>query len=413
MSTSSEQIALRLSRWFGLMCVFGIAWSNAFFRVGLAGLLVSSLFSGVYRHHARSCLRQPLTWLALGFFLMVLASALVAGHPAEMAFYDVEHYRKLLLIPVFAVVFPSAREHRRLLIAYGLGTIVLMLPTLLDGFGIFHALGINFAAYRNAAYDVSLHGAPNLVYWRMQIVHGFHVDVLLAMAAFGAILKPKWRVPLGLLCLLCIVDVLLFIYGRMALLSLVLVVLCVAIYLLPTLRLRFVGTIGLLALACSAYFFIPDVNTRIDSIQTEAARYFEKGDIQTSGGERLYYWKLAAQMWRDAPLLGHGAGAFREELVARHGPGALVGYRHPHSEYLMQLAEFGLVGLGLFLAMVVIMLNSVRKIGDRWLAASLTVAILVFCLNAVTDASLHNDWEGWTFVVLASIACASRCFPRR
>ena len=177
--------------------------------------------------------------------------------------------------------------------------------------------------------------------------------------------------------------------------SLVLVVLCVAIYLLPTLRLRFVGTIGLLALACSAYFFIPDVNTRIDSIQTEAARYFEKGDIQTSGGERLYYWKLAAQMWRDAPLLGHGAGAFREELVARHGPGALVGYRHPHSEYLMQLAEFGLVGLGLFLAMVVIMLNSVRKIGDRWLAASLTVAILVFCLNAVTDASLHNDWEGF------------------
>ncbi|MGH8738724.1 MAG: hypothetical protein ACREVC_15305, partial [Burkholderiales bacterium] len=114
-----------MSRWFGLMCVFGIAWSNAFFRVGLAGLLVSSLFSGVYREHARACLRQPLTWLALGFFLMVLASALIAGHPAEMAFYDVEHYRKLLLIPVFAVVFPSVREHRQLLIAYGLGTLVL------------------------------------------------------------------------------------------------------------------------------------------------------------------------------------------------------------------------------------------------------------------------------------------------
>lgn len=413
MSISSEQIAFRLSRWFGLMCVFGIAWSNAFFRVGLAGLIVFSLFSGVYRHHARACLRQPLTWLALGFFLMVLASALIAGHPTEMAFYDVAHYRKLLLIPVFAVVFPGAREHRQLLIAYGLGVFVLMLPTLLDGFGIFNALGINFAAYRNVAYDVSLHGAPNLVYWRMQIVHGFHVDVLLAMAAFGAILMPRWRLALGLLCALCMMDVLLFIYGRMALLSLVLVVISVAIYLLPTPRLRLLGLIGLLILAWSAYWFIPDVSTRVASIRSETERYFQEGDVHTSAGERLHYWKIALQMWRNAPLFGNGAGAFRDGLVSSRDSTAALGYRHPHSEYLMQLAEFGLFGLSLFLAMVVIMLNSVRRIEDRWLASSLTVAILVFLLNAVTDASLHNDWEGWTFVVLASIACASRCFPKR
>ena len=413
MSTSSEQIALKLSRWFGLMCVFGIAWSNAFFRVGLAGLLVSSLFSGVYRDHARACLRQPLTWLALGFFLMVLASALIAGHPAEMAFYDVEHYRKLLLIPVFAVVFPGVREHRQLLIAYGLGTFVLMLPTLLDGFGIFHALGIDFAAYRNEAYRISLHGAPNLVYWRMQIVHGFHVDVLLAMAAFGAILMPRWRIPLGLLCVLCIVDVLLFIYGRMALICLLFVVLCVVVYLIPGPRLRLAGLASVLVLAWSAYWFVPDVTTRVTSIGSETERYVQQGDLQTSAGERLHYWALALRMWREAPLFGNGAGSFRDKLVSSHDPTADLGYRHPHNEYFMQLAEFGLLGIGLFLAMVVIMLNSVRKIEDRWLAWSLTVAILVFCLNAVTDASLHNDWEGWTFVVIASIACASRCFAKR
>jgi len=395
------------------MCVFGIAWSNAFFRVGLAGLIVASLFSGVYRDHGRQCLRQPLAWLALGFFLMVLASAMLAGQPTEMAFYDVEHYRKLLLIPVFAVVFRSSREHRQLLIAYGLGVFVLMLPTLLDGSGIFNALGIDFSDYRNAAYNASLYGVPNLVYWRMQIVHGFHVDVLLAMAAFGAILMPRWRVALGLLCVLCMVDVLLFIYGRMALLCLIFVVVSVAIYLLPTLRLKLLGAIGLLVLACSTYWFVPDVATRVGSIESEAARYFEQGDIQTSGGQRLHYWKVALQMWREAPLLGHGAGAFRAELVSSDDPEAFHGHRHPHNEYLMQLAEFGLLGLALFLAMVVSMLRSARRIEDRWLASSLTVAVLVFCLNALTDASLHNDWEGWTFVVLASIACASRCFDKR
>ena len=408
MSTSSEQIALRVSSWFGLMCIFGIAWSNAFFRVGLAGLLVASLFSGVYRDHARSCLRQPLTWLPLGFFLMVLVSALIDGRPAEMAFYDVEHYRKLLLIPIFAVVFPTVREHRRMLIAYGLGTFVLMLPTLLDGFGIFHAFGIDFSAYRNEAYRAALHGVPNLVYWRMQIVHGFHVDVLLAMAVFGAIVMPRWRVALAALCALCVIDVLFFIYGRMALLGLFFVVLCIAAYLLPTRRWRLAGLLGLLVLAWSAYAFIPDVTKRITSIQTETEHYFQEDDIRTSAGERLHFWKIALHMWRSAPLFGHGAGSFRDELVSSHDPLAGTGYRHPHSEYLMQLSQFGLFGLSLFLAMVVIMLRTVQRIDDRWLAPSLTVAILVFLLNAVTDASLHNDWEGWTFVVLASIACASR-----
>ena len=395
------------------MCVFGIAWSNAFFRVGLAGLLVASLFSGVYRDHARSCLRQPLTWLPLGFFLMVLVSALIDGRPTEMAFYDVEHYRKLLVIPIFAVVFPNLRDHRRLMLAYGLGVFVLMLPTLLDGFGIFGALGINFAKYRNVQYIASANGVPNLVYWRMQIVHGFHVDVLLALAAFGAIVAPRWRVPLAALCVLCILDVLLFIYGRMALLGLGFVVASVVIYLLPTIRLKLAGLIGLVILASSAYWFIPDVKTRIGSIQSQATRYFEQGDIQTSGGQRLHYWKLALQMWRAAPVLGQGAGAFRDELVSSHDPEAYHGARHPHDEYLMQLSEFGVFGLSLFLAIVVIILNTFRKLDDRWLAPSLTVATLVFLLNAVTDASLHNDWEGWTFVILASIACASRCFSKK
>jgi O-antigen ligase len=413
MSQSSEHVAGRLSHWFGLMCVFGIAWSNAFFRVGLAGLIVSSLFSGVYRRHGPQCLRQPLAWLAVGFFLMVAASALIGGHPAEMALYDVEHYRKLLMIPVFALVFQGAREHRQLLLAYGLGVFVLMLPTLLDGFGIFGALGIDFSGYRNVAYRASLDGVPNLVYWRMQIVHGFHVDVLLAMAAFGAILMPRWRIPLALLCALCVVDVLLFIYGRMALLGLVLVVVCVVIYLLPTLRARLLGALALTVLAVSAYSFIPVVNIRINSIESEAAGYFDRGDIQSSGGQRLHYWRVALRMWREAPLLGHGAGAFRAELVSSHDPDASHGYRHPHDEYLMQLAEFGLLGLSLFLAMIALMLKSFRRMEDRWLASSLTVAVLVFCLNAVTDASLHNDWEGWTFVVLASIALASRCFAKQ
>jgi O-antigen ligase len=271
-----------------------------------------------------------------------------------------------------------------------------------------HALNLNWENYQNEAYTLSRDGAPNLVYWRNQITHGFHVSVLLAMASFAVIYAPPWRWHALILILLCTIDLLFFIYGRMALLSLVLVGICVVWTALKSLRLRLIAIIGVCLLAYGAYAWSPQVHLRMNSISNETVTYYQQGNVQTSAGHRLHYWNTALQMWRDAPLFGQGAGAFRAELVKTNDPLAPEGHRHPHNEYLMQLAEFGAVGLTLLVALLVSTGSSVLKVKDTWLSASLTTALLVFCLNAATDASLHNDWEGWTFVILASIACAQR-----
>jgi O-antigen ligase len=402
-----------LSRCAGLACAFGIPWSNAFFRVGLTGVLIALPFSGNLLQRARQCLREPIAQLALVLFLLIFASACLARQPHEMAMYDLGHYRKLLLIPIFAIVFEESNDQRRFLAAYCAGVFVLMVPTLMDGSGLLQAAGWNFTQFRNQAYEPYRLGTPNLVYWRNQIVHGFHVSVLLVASANAALHWPRWRWQLALLCALCIADISLFIYGRMALFSLLLAMGCILSLHVASARERALGMLALVTMATSAYLLIPQVPTRLNTIYSESSTFFETGDVQTSAGQRLHYWALSLQMWKEAPLLGHGAGAFRHKLEESNDPAASLGHRHPHNEYLLQLVEFGLAGLLLLVGLLITVIQTSRRISDPWLSRSVTAGVLLLCLNAITDASVHNDWEGWTFVMLAAIACASRMHSKQ
>ena len=67
-------------------------------------------------------------------------------------------------------------------------------------------------------------------------------------------------------------------------------------------------------------------------------------------GDRPEYWDTALDDARDDPFSGSGAGSF-EEYWAEHGiPGVFV--RDAHSLYLETLAELGVVGLLLLLALI-------------------------------------------------------------
>jgi O-antigen ligase len=71
------------------------------------------------------------------------------------------------------------------------------------------------------------------------------------------------------------------------------------------------------------------------------------------GDVRLLYWKDTLEYITERPWFGHGGGAsFAESL--RYQVGAIQYDRltqliHPHNEYLSLLADYGLLGFGLFL----------------------------------------------------------------
>lgn len=396
---------LDMSRWMALLCAFGIPWSNASFNIGFYCMLIFFVLSLSFTTRWKAVFKTPTVLLALALFSLVSLETIFSQSDFNLAKYDLIHYRKLLAIPIFVALFTTYEHKKQLLICYCLGVAVLMLPTLLDGFGLNNLLSLNITSSRNAAYSESKNGIPNLVYWRNQIVHGFHVSILFSASLLGALYYKKYRTILLVTSGLCAIDLLFFVYGRMALLSFIIAIVTILIIYSPSKKWLLLSLVIITLCIGVTYQFSQTVRIRVNSISSESEPYNKNNTHITSGGIRLYYWHESWELFKQSPIIGNGSGSFRQLLINSNDPIAEAGHRHPHNEYLMLLSQYGIFGFLLLISIILISLKNANKIEDPWLSNVISVAIIVFACNGLTDSSLHNDWEGWAFVMFASIAC--------
>jgi len=113
-------------------------------------------------------------------------------------------------------------------------------------------------------------------------------------------------------------------------------------------------------------------------------------------------------MFLDHPLLGAGAGAFRTGLEISKDPLSNSFHYHTHNEYLSQLSQFGLVGFGLFSGLLISLYNGCIKWKHNTVQACGMFVVIIFLLNALSDSSLHNEWEGWTLVFFSGLIFSQR-----
>lgn len=116
-------------------------------------------------------------------------------------------------------------------------------------------------------------------------------------------------------------------------------------------------------------------------------------------GIRLELWRLSLQLIPEAPLLGHGLGAWPE--VLRH-PAVDVGadafilnFGHPHNEYLNLLVKLGIVGTALFFAPMAIALAGARRL---WVVPEKRIQAIVVAwfvgahlIYGLTD--IYSEWS--------------------
>ena len=173
--------------------------------------------------------------------------------------------------------------------------------------------------------------------------------------------------------------------GALVGLAAVLIVLCFFAFRDPALRaLRIVA---LLAVGVAAVFVLDGA----------ASSVFE-GSRGVSFGEdvRFRLWAAAVEVWLHAPLIGVGLGQFivsSEDLLGSAG-GVLA-----HNTYLSILAEGGVVGAALYLAIPAAAVVALLRRGDTTarllLASGVGVAVMAVSLN------LQNFRPIWLFVALA------------
>ena len=103
--------------------------------------------------------------------------------------------------------------------------------------------------------------------------------------------------------------------------------------------------------------------------------------LDVTGNGRAELWRFAADAWRDAPVLGQGAGTYARSAISATGDLSLPA--NAHSLYLETLAELGIVGLALLLAFVALTLARARA-GPA--------AAAVFVAWAI-QAAVDWDWQ--------------------
>ena len=117
---------------------------------------------------------------------------------------------------------------------------------------------------------------------------------------------------------------------------------------------KIISKIGLFVLPIALIFTLYSSNflgfaNRINSIYHDTTGYFIENNPQSSIGGRLEMWKAALLMSKENPIVGIGVNNFNFELHKLIDQGVISEhistYKHPHSEYLSNFIEKGIIGL--------------------------------------------------------------------
>ena len=157
--------------------------------------------------------------------------------------------------------------------------------------------------------------------------------------------------------------------------------------------------IGLLLALTVAFPLLPySVRDRIEEtfrirntvFQAAGASYFE-----TSAATRIVFYRIGGDMFLDSPIWGHGLGSFNlltPEYGARYG---MLQHKDPHSLITKLGTEMGLLGLGVFVWIAVLVVQLGRRLWredeDESTLGPLLLAIGMALLvgNLVSTSFIH------------------------
>ncbi len=317
-----------------------------FFSPPVTVLLELTLFAlmlsfGGLRARLWQVLRQPMGALALAFWLIVTVGLLYSVAPQAEAFNIWLSWRRVLLLVVGLALFDAARAKRQLA-----WTLVIL------------AAACALASYAGVAFDFTYYKYEPGITVRNHATQG----MFFAVAAFAAALLARFesayaaRVGLLIAAVLLVANSVFVTPGRSG--HLVVAVLAAALVWgwparAPLRRAAWASGAMILALAVLASS--PVVRQRLAQGIDEARMPSETAP-QTSIGLRVAYARNTLDLLAERPLIGHGTGAFEAAYtrLVQGRPGLRGLPTHdPHNQFMKIVAEHGLIGLIVFLALLV------------------------------------------------------------
>ncbi|HXB57842.1 MAG TPA: O-antigen ligase family protein [Vicinamibacteria bacterium] len=164
------------------------------------------------------------------------------------------------------------------------------------------------------------------------------------------------------------------------------------------------GLGALLGLAVLALAVVPrEGRQRIESLGGITA--------DSSGSFRTVLWHDTVRLAAASPFLGHGLGAFADALPRFKTAAGELRVEHAENDYLEMLAEGGVLGLGLALALVALLTrHAVRGLKEqedrllRGLGLGAAAGFWALLVHSAFDFNLHIPSSALLFAFLAALS---------
>lgn len=173
-------------------------------------------------------------------------------------------------------------------------------------------------------------------------------------------------------------------------------------------RLPLKKSLGAMIVACLLFGVAFTTSTNFSSRVKEAVneiQNYQAKSSRSSLGMRFDWWQNSVQLIRLKPVFGHGTGAFETVQSKLIKESETQTTDNPHNEYLLLGVQTGLVGLGLFLALLLAQFLSTftNPSPRRYLLQGVVVAMASGCLM---NSFLYDSHQGHFYAIISAILAA-------
>lgn len=374
----------------GVFLAFIIPISTALANIALPLLVISFFFSGSIKNKVQFIFNHPIAKLVLLFFSILLLGSFYSNGSYE----DIrESMMKMSKVLYLLFLLPIGRDERWRNFAFW-AFISAMAFTLLLGILKIYA-GVPIPSRYTAACIFKNHIDTNLMmaFATFFIAHSITLDK-----------RPLYRC-LGILSIsLMSFYVLWMCEGRSGYLVFVLLwgLFCWQTFRFNNISIKYyiLGISGLAILLLAVFLSSSRFQKRFNDAVSDLNLY-QRGNTQTSFGQRLEFLQETWYLAKEHPWLGSGTGSFRQSYLTHSNQKGLVPTRNPHNEYLNIFFQLGALGLISFLSLLGGMIKNSFRLPktEQHLVQGLVLAMFAGCF---INSWLMDFTSGYFFIALTA-----------
>lgn len=339
----------------------------------LVGLLVACWAAcGEWREKFRRIATSPVAVSAILLFAWLLLGTMWGEGDLEERAMWVKKYANLLFIPLLISMSIDDQERNRALLALAVSLVVTLMLSLVLSVGL-------FSPKEGLTCD-----ANNPCVFKKHTTHSL-------LMGFGALLfgvlawktSQRWvRWGWGMASCLAASNVLLMVQGRTGYVVLAGLAM-VAFHGYLGWRGLLGATIALSVIFMMAYHVSTAFHERVDLVASGVTRWNPQMATYDGVTERMEFFYHTVEIIQNHPLMGVGTGGFAKAYAVQVQDLGLPVPTHPHNQYLLVMAQVGVVGICLLLWLFVQQWRSASHAVDAahgMLAQGVVVTIAIGCL---------------------------------